>query len=282
MSQQLRFGRKWFKTTTGITEGRHQRSKSQIIETIGLDPAKVDFLDHHYCHAASAAYFDPVCAGDPWLVLTIDGEGDGLSSTVSIFEDGIFKRISSNETAVSLGYIYSETTAYLGMKSNEHEFKLMGMAPYADNDQVQRLAAELAKYIQLSADGTFKAPIPTPGILREIFRLYAFERFDVVAGAVQKLTEDLLCDWASHWIKATGIANVAVSGGVFMNVKAAKRLSELPVVDKLFVVPSAADEIPADRCIVALGYNWRGDGKARTRSLSRPGYFGRGRGTFDQ
>jgi carbamoyltransferase len=56
------------------------------------------------------------------------------------------------------------------------------------------------------------------------------------------MTEDLICQWAEHWIKETGVSDVAVSGGVFMNVKAAKRLSERPSVKRFFVVPSASDE----------------------------------------
>lgn len=217
-------------------------AREQVLRQVGLDPAKVAFFDHHTCHAASAAYFSPVTDGGEWLVLTLDGEGDGLSSTVSRFSDGKFERISTNSNTVSLGYLYAETTSYLGMKSNEHEFKLMGMAPYADPEHVQRLAAELSSLICIAEDGTFRTAGSTMDFLPQLARIYAFERFDIISGAVQKVTEDLICLWAEFWIAKTGIARVAVSGGVFMNVKAAKKLSESPHISELFVVPSASDE----------------------------------------
>jgi len=216
--------------------------REQILHSIGIDRNKVSYHDHHACHAASAAYFRPVADGNTWLVLTLDAEGDGLSSSVSIFRDGSFERIASNSSKVSLGYLYAETTAYLGMKPNEHEFKLMGMAPYADPEQVQRLAAELAKIIRLNEEGIFVSSVAANSLLPHLVRLYAFERFDVICGALQKVTEDLICSWAGYWVQKTGVSRVAVSGGVFMNVKAAKKLAEQQFVDQIFVVPSSSDE----------------------------------------
>jgi len=69
-----------------------------------------------------------------------------------------------------------------------------------------------------------------------------FTRFDNIAGAVQKLVEELTMDWVRNAIKKTGIHNVALCGGVFMNVKANQRILELPEVTNLFVMPSCSDE----------------------------------------
>jgi carbamoyltransferase len=43
-------------------------------------------------------------------------------------------------------------------------------------------------------------------------------------------------------IKKTNVHKIACGGGVFMNVKANKKISELPEVDELFVFPSCGDE----------------------------------------
>lgn len=217
-------------------------TREKVLKRVGLDPAKVSFFDHHACHAASSAYFSPVMEGSEWLVFTLDAEGDMLSSSVSIFQNGKFERISSNSNTESLGYLYAETTAYLGMKSNEHEFKLMGMAPYADPEHVQRLASELSSLIYITDDGNFHTAVSALDFLPYLARIYAFERFDVISGAVQKVTEDLICQWTEIWIAKTGLNRVAVSGGVFMNVKAAKKLSESSNIREFFVVPSASDE----------------------------------------
>ena len=52
----------------------------------------------------------------------------------------------------------------------------------------------------------------------------------------------MILEWVLFWISKKQILNVAVSGGVFMNVKATKKISELEVVKNLFVAPSCGDE----------------------------------------
>ena len=48
--------------------------------------------------------------------------------------------------------------------------------------------------------------------------------------------------WVCNCIRYTGIHHLALSGGVFMNVKVNKAISELPEVESLFVFPSCGDE----------------------------------------
>src|SRR5262249_25674442 len=56
----------------------------------GLSRARLVLVDHHRAHAAGAAW----AAGfAPCAVLTIDGVGDGLSSTISSFRDGRLERV---------------------------------------------------------------------------------------------------------------------------------------------------------------------------------------------
>jgi carbamoyltransferase len=56
------------------------------------------------------------------------------------------------------------------------------------------------------------------------------------------MAEDLLCRWVRNGIRETGVRKIALSGGVFMNVKANKALMEMEEVDDLFVMPSCGDE----------------------------------------
>ncbi len=67
-------------------------------------------------------------------------------------------------------------------------------------------------------------------------------RFDNVCGALQAFTEELLCEWVSAAIKKTGVHKVVGAGGVFMNVKANKRIAELAEVEYFDVFPSCGDE----------------------------------------
>ena len=67
-------------------------------------------------------------------------------------------------------------------------------------------------------------------------------RFDWISRGLQEWLEDFLCEWVSNCISATGIHDVVLGGGVFMNVKANKKISELKEVNQLFVFPSCGDE----------------------------------------
>lgn len=235
---------RWVKNTLSKVKTHFAVSdpRGLLLEKIQFNRASVEFLDHHQCHAATAAYFPQFDGQKDWLVLTLDGEGDGLSSTVSTYSNEVFSVLSKNDRTVSLGYLFAETTAYLGMKPNEHEFKLMGMAPYADSAQVDRLVKELKLLLWIDGDGQFAGSVKAQNLLPQLMRIYAFERFDVISGAIQKFAESLICEWAAYWSNKTGISSIAVSGGVFMNVKAVKQLAECSFINDLFVVPSASDE----------------------------------------
>src|SRR5437588_617636 len=52
----------------------------------------------------------------------------------------------------SLGSFYSFVTLLLGMKFGEHEYKVMGLAPYAPAGAVERAAAALAEVFGLVED----------------------------------------------------------------------------------------------------------------------------------
>ncbi len=75
--------------------------------------------------------------------------------------------------------------------------------------------------------------------------LLEFERFDTICGGLQKFVEQMLLEWVRNCIAETGIRRLALSGGVFMNVKLNKAIMELPEVDDLFVFPSCGDETNA-------------------------------------
>ncbi|MDA1194386.1 MAG: hypothetical protein O2894_04310 [Planctomycetota bacterium] len=205
----------------------------------GFPAERISLLDHHTAHALSPLYF--VDINRRYLLLTIDGEGDGISASVGIWDNGQHKIIDVTPREHSLGYLYSAVTAHMGMKPNEHEFKVMGMAPYARPDLAERLAGTLGTLLWFE-DGAFRSSRSMLKPEDFLIRNLLYERFDTICGAVQLHTEELLLAWVTHWVKTTGIQDLLLSGGVMMNVKAAKRISELPGLNSVFVMPSSGDE----------------------------------------
>jgi len=225
---------------------RRQERITTAGEQLAFDPQRVRFLEHHFAHLTAAYYTSPyVRAGEPVLGLTCDGAGDGLSATVSTCLDTGFERIASTSRDDSLGKIYSRMTMLLGMTPWEHEYKLMGLAPYADPVRADKAADKLREILGFSEDGLgFRSRTElTMNYVYEYLR-EAFEgvRFDTAAAAVQLFTEEMLVQWVRNSIEQTGMRNIVCGGGVFMNVKANMLIADLPEVESMWVMPSAGDE----------------------------------------
>jgi carbamoyltransferase len=108
------------------------------IREIGF-PGPVEFVDHHTCHAA-AAYHGWGRTEDDVLVLTLDGAGDRVCATVNVARNGSLTRIASVDESASIGIVWAVVTAMNGMVALEHEYKLMGLAPYAPREASERIA----------------------------------------------------------------------------------------------------------------------------------------------
>jgi len=216
------------------------------VSHLGVPAARVSFVEHHLAHLAAAYYTAPnIAAGQKALGLTCDGAGDNLCATVSICEGTRIDRISATDRHASLGKIYSRLTYLMGMTPWEHEYKIMGMAPYADPERAARAAEPLHQLLKLSDDRLSFA------LAGELSTNYCYEflrdnfervRFDTMAGAVQMFTEEMLVDWVRACIAKTGITDLVCGGGVFMNVKANMHIAALPEVTSMYVMPSAGDE----------------------------------------
>jgi carbamoyltransferase len=230
----------------GLHRRRRRHQRLADIERAGLDTSRVEFVEHHTCHA-SAAYWGSPWRDEPFLVMTCDGAGDDTSATVSIAHpQGELERIAHVPEDSSLGGLYATITFALGLTPNDHEYKLMGLAPYAPTAGAETVLRQLESLFSFDEGAlSWKRSRGTPHIyhaLSDVQKLIAFHRFDSIAAGVQLLTEQMLLRWVRAAIRETGLRKVALGGGVFMNVKANKAILELPEVEQLFVFPSCGDE----------------------------------------
>jgi carbamoyltransferase len=214
-----------------------------VTRHLGLGADRIVTLDHHTCHAA-AAYFGAPFGGAPALVLTNDNSGDGLCATASRAEGTTLQRQEAAPSAPgSLGSFYSFVTLVLGMKFGEHEYKVMGLAPYAPGRAVERASAALGEAFGLVEDTPARfAWRRSGGRYRLLMESTLGLRFDAVAGGAQQLLEQALLRWARLMRERYGGERLALGGGVFMNVKANMLLAAEEWVRELFVFPSCGDE----------------------------------------
>jgi carbamoyltransferase len=135
--------------------------------------------------------------------------------------------------------MYSAITAHLGLKPYEHEYKVMGMAPYG---QAEYCADVLRR--AFAVDGLKfrnRAGRIASGMQRYLARRLYAQRFDNVAAACQLVFEELMLEWVRNAVKATGIPRLTAAGGAFLNVKANKLIREMPEVEALYVYPASDD-----------------------------------------
>lgn len=211
-----------------------------------INKEKIEFIDHHTVHAYSAYFGSPNHQKGKKLVLTLDAMGDGLCATVSIGDKGKLKRISETTFGNSIGDLYAYVTRYLGMKMGEHEYKVMGMAAYANEKYVDKVYEKIKDWIWVDKKKlTFHSKIFSHVFYRLLDEPFKNERFDNISGAIQKLTEKLMTEWVSAAVDKTGIDNIVCAGGVFMNVKANQRILQLRNVKSIFLFPSCGDESTA-------------------------------------
>ena len=215
-----------------------------LLAEAGYGSTPVVHHDHHLSHAATAYYGLRSNPEEKYLVVTCDGAGDNLSASVRVWGGGHCQQIATTSDADSLGAIYSWITYGMGFVPLEHEYKLMGMGPYASDQAAEETSRIFRGYLRLRSDGLgFQHSKRHTNHLHDAMqRDLRGMRFDYICAGLQKFTEDLLCDWVQHAVRVTGVKKVLAAGGVFMNVKANKRISELPDVECFEAFPSCGDE----------------------------------------
>ena len=227
---------------------RRAAERAGHLDAIGLRSGQLAPVEHHQAHAAAAYYTSPWGkTGEKVLVFTCDGSGDRLSATVSLGENGKLARLAQISEHDSIGRVYGLITRWLGMCPMEHEYKVMGLAPYGANSRgAADVASALEALFEFTADGLEwrrRKGVPSLYAAGEFLRrLLEGRRFDWVAAGAQRFIETMLTRWIASAVRETGINRIACSGGVFMNVKANLAILELPEVESMFVFPSCGDE----------------------------------------
>ncbi len=253
------------------------KPRSDLLEALhmmGIN-ARVVYVDHHSCHTASA-YF-----GRPWrdktLVFTLDGMGDGISASVSIGQENSIRCIAQTSYFDSpTNNLYSEITEYLGMKRCEHEYKVMGLAPYGDFTKTIDVFRPM---IRLRPSNKLEFENTTSLYMAQLQPFYhkhlAGKRFDQIAAGVQRAFEELVIAWIKEAIKETHIHKIAASGGAFLNVKANMLIHGLPEVHDMFVYPAADDSGLAEGAAIVGYVNYCSDHAVRFHvSALETLYFG--------
>jgi len=203
----------------------------------GFGRAGVRLLDHHQTHA-EAAYRSQHRARA--LVLTLDAMGDGITCTASVGDAGELNRVWAQSGLAAVNTYYSRVTEWLGFRPNRHEGKITGLAAYAPPPPA--LVAHFRSQLSFEEPG-----FSVVDYWRRQYKDDPFYRVlgdytrEQVAAALQTNLEHAVTDFVRYWVGRTQVADVALCGGIFANVKLNQRIAELDCVESLWVYPNMGD-----------------------------------------
>lgn len=228
---------------------QRRRTLLNYAKDLGFSPAKIVQVEHHTSHAYAAIYGSGFQDSEEnILVFTCDASGDGVSSTVGTWNKRQkYNRIYEGSSFDSIGTLYAAVTRLLGMRPNEHEYKIMGMAPYVDKEYAADCCNIFMKFVNFDEHrgGFVNHRSFGESQLSELGRDLYMKRFDSICGGLQMHFEQLICKWVDFWAAKTGCRTAVFGGGSFMNVKGNMLIAKSERLDRLFFCPSSGDESTA-------------------------------------
>jgi carbamoyltransferase len=254
----------------------YKQSITDSLRMIGLKGTipDVEFVGHHLSHAYQTYYQSSF---DNAIVLVADGHGEIDCISGYAVQNGDFKRILHYPIPYSLGWFYGAFTAYLGFRPNSEEGKLMGLAAYGecrkdnnpwlsrldkiikvtgngleinpnffkfgDNDYHPRYTNALVEYIT-----SFDKDLTPVGLNDKclidgtVQSRYLLDKYIDLAYAVQTRLEEVIVSLVKEMVHLSGIRNLCLAGGVFMNCKANGSITDGCGIENVFIHPAASDD----------------------------------------
>ncbi|WDP89744.1 MAG: hypothetical protein HUN04_08485 [Desulfobacter sp.] len=213
------------------------------------------FVNHHLSHAAHCVLHAPFERG---AFAVVDEYGEIDSVTCGVFGSNGIQIQKKIPYPHSLGIFYAAITEFLGFMPNCDEWKVMGAAAYGDPNVFSDKLAELIVWDE--ADGEWYinqryidfANMKKGGYgvkkLEKAIGIPARSRcekmmphhFDLASGA-QYIFEKMLFTLLQRLNEKTGMTELAVSGGCFMNSLANGKITGNTPFNQVFIPYAAAD-----------------------------------------
>jgi carbamoyltransferase len=225
----------------------------------------IRYTSHHFSHAAAGFYSSNFRDA---TVVCIDSIGEFETLTVWSGDNSDLKKVSSQGYPHSIGLWYSAMTQRVGLKPNEDEYILMGMAAYGDPNRL--FSSIMHDFIDYSCQGEI-------GFRHNLHRGCKWwkpeltteqDMFDIAA-ATQQVYEVLLSDILRYWSKTLPSRNLVLMGGCALNCSANHLAYKY--FDDVWIMPNPGDAGSAIGSVLAhkkkhiefdhayLGYNIEGE-----------------------
>lgn len=250
------FERPWSKNFRRLYAGQRpwQVDPRDELRRLHLDHLPLEFAGHHQSHAAAGYYTSNF---DDAAILVVDAIGEWDTVTIWEGRGGKLKRRWGKRYPNSIGLFYTAMTQYVGLKPNEEEYILMGMAAFGKPVLVDEMRETFFSHWN---PPNFRLRYNLHQGCRGWQPKYPVSNFDIAASA-QALIEEYLCmtvDWMSNEIDSN---NLVFMGGVALNCVANSLLADNYYFDNIHIMPNPGDAGSAIGAVAALTeqrLNWRG------------------------
>ena len=234
----------WLKRTRKLWAGQYDHAfradGASYLRRFGLT-APVRYVSHHESHAAGGYFTSPF---DDAAVLVVDAIGEWETISAWHGRGRSLRKLWSQRYPHSLGLLYSAFTQRVGLKPNEEEYILMGMAAFGRPIYLNSITR------------TFVARGRAPCFrLREnVHRGIRWWRPELIdreniAASIQALAEQVLTGLARWIARATRSRRLVLMGGVALNCVANSRIAAMGLFDDIWIMPNPGD---SGSCIGAV------------------------------
>lgn len=241
-----------FRAGQGLRLG--ENNINRYLRQYGIS-APIRYTDHHLAHAAAGFYTSPFSEA---TIVCIDSIGEFESLTIWNGDHKGLKRIYSQSYPHSVGLWYSALTQRLGLKPQEDEYILMGMAAYGD--PLRLFNDVLQDFFHPIDNDSFKQLFlntPTVKLKHNLHRGCQWWRPDLtseqdmfdIAAATQAVYSYLLkyiSNWA-RWKSPSG--NLVLMGGCALNCSANSNIYK--DWNDVWIMPNPGDAGSAIGCVLA-------------------------------
>lgn len=215
------------------------------LKRIGLGHLPIEYVGHHESHAAAGFY---TSGYNNAAILVVDAVGEW--DTVSIWKGTEYglNRVWSKKYPNSIGLFYTAFTQYLGLKPNEEEYILMGMAALGKPVLVEKIKKDF--FDKFNAPD-FKLKHNLHRGCKWWESPQGVSTFDIAA-SVQYIMEEYLLGTARWMKRHIDSDNFVFMGGCALNCVANNLIAKKSGYTNMWVMPNPGDAGSAIGAVAAL------------------------------